>query len=376
MFDLGNAKNNQLALKNKSNKYYNELITIDINDKNDSHAILANQVKSNSVCLDVGCSVGYIGELLKKEKHCKVYGIEIDEEAIKMAEKKLCYEQIYNFSVTNKQNDEYKSFFKSHLKFDYIIFADILEHLINPAAVLYEFSKKLKRNGCILVSIPNIAHMDISKNLINRKFNYNTTGLLDNTHIRFFTKTSFIEMIQNLNLTYKTNLHVKNIFKTTVVPPYASQYPNLYKLLNDDNELCTLQYIYEIENSSKNKNLVFHEKNYYDQIEKQISERNAFLEKIHVQENEIHNFELKSDNYEIQLNSCQAQIKNLENQLEQLTNDLKDNILKLEQTKQDLEKAQLESNLLRQELYKILTSTSWKITKPLRDIRNMLTKKK
>lgn len=348
MNNLGNAKKSLLGMQEEKNKYYDEKIKIDSNDKNDSHALLASLVSENSQCLDVGCSVGYIGELLKREKNCNVYGIEIDNEAVKMAQKKNCYQKIYTFSITDEKSSEFQNFFSNNLKFDCIIFADILEHVEEPYKVIYNLSKKLKKNGKILVSLPNIAHMDISKNLIERKFNYNKTGLLDSTHIRFFTKSSFIDMIDNINEQYHTNLQINNILRTIVVPSYASSYPNLFKILNQDNELCALQYIYEITNDSQiKKKIKVTECHYYDEIEKNISERNAFLEKIYEQETLI--------------NSHEQQILEQTNKIKELNNQLKNK--------------NKEFNDCQNQLELIINSKSWKLTKPLRTIKEKLYKK-
>ncbi len=336
----GNAVKNLLSVKQQSNKYNQGSIKVNLQEKNDSHAIIANMVEENSICLDVGCAVGYIGEVLHQEKKCKVYGIEIDQEALQIARQKNCYEEIYDFSITDTNSSSYQSFMKNSKKYDYILFADILEHLIDPGKVLYEFSKKLKPNGKILISIPNIAHIDIVKNLIDRTFNYNITGLLDNTHLRFFTKNSFIEMINNINEAYKLGLEILDIKKTTMIPSYISSYPNLYEILNNDQELCVFQYIYEIEKKdSIVKNKISKKTHYCDLLEHQLSERNSFFEKINEQ---------WKDSIEMQ------------NQIEELKKremDYQDKISQLEL-----------------EIQKILNSKSWKITEPIRRIKHKVSK--
>ena len=136
MFHLGNAKKNLLVSPKKENRYYEEQITIRLDDSNDSHAIIASHITKGSTCLDVGCAVGYIGEILKREKECMVDGIEIDPEALEIAKKKECYQNLFDFSVTDEQDPRYLSFFRNKKKYDYIIFADILEHLPDPGKVL------------------------------------------------------------------------------------------------------------------------------------------------------------------------------------------------------------------------------------------------
>lgn len=369
MNNLGNTKKNLLGIQEEENKYYDEKIKINSSDTNDSHTLLANLVSNNSHCLDVGCSVGYIGELLNKEKNCKVYGIEIDKEAIKMAEKKNCYQKIFTFSVTDEKSDEYQKFFSNTLKFDYIIFADILEHLEEPYKVIYKLSKKLNKNGKMLISLPNIAHMDISKNLIDRNFNYNKTGLLDSTHLRFFTKSSFIDMVHNINEQYQTNLQITKVLNTIVIPSYAGNYPNLFKILNQDNELCTLQYIYEITVDSQiKKKIKINESHFYDEIEKNISERNAFLEKIHEQETLINANEQK-------VTEQTNKIKELNTIQDEMNKELNEKNKELITVQKQVNNALKQTNELQIKLEQILNSKSWKLTKPLRFIKNKIHKK-
>src|SRR5574344_325095 len=136
IMNLGNGKINELIYTNESNKYYISDETIDSAFTNNSHSLIASQIKENSIVLDVGCAQGIIGNYLYKNKNCKVYGIEIDDISRKIAENQKNYVKIFDFSIEKKDNIDYINFFKEKNKFDYIIFADILEHLVNPGDVL------------------------------------------------------------------------------------------------------------------------------------------------------------------------------------------------------------------------------------------------
>lgn len=244
--ELGNANKNKLVNKQEENKYYVDDYKISSENKNDSHSLIATRVKPNSVVLDVGCAQGIIGTYLNKEKNCEVYGIEIDIISSEIAKTKKTYKEIFNFSVSNKKSTEYINFFNRKIKFDYIIFADILEHLLDPADVIYEFQKLLNDNGKLIISIPNVSHFDIIHGLMNDRFNYNKTGLLDNTHIRFFTANSFIEMIDEINDYYDIKLSVKRVATTYIEPEYSNKYASLYVSLNKMQRIDILQNIFEI----------------------------------------------------------------------------------------------------------------------------------
>lgn len=263
IINLGNADKNNLIYKNNINKYYIEDDEIDIENKNSAPSIIANQIKHGSVVLDVGCSQGTLGKFLKNQKECVVYGIEIDEEASKIAMKTNSYEKIYNFSIEDILSEKYLDFFKEKLKFDYIIFADVLEHLYRPDQVLFEFQKKLKYNGEILVSIPNIAHYDIIHGLFNDKFNYSQVGILDNTHLRFFTKQSFIQFIAEINEFYKCNLDLIYVDSSILVPEFSVEYNELNKVIYLKDNINVLQNIFRIiknkEGTTKNLNELLNE---------------------------------------------------------------------------------------------------------------------
>ncbi len=110
---------------------------------------------------------------------CEVVGVEIDTKSAHKA-KKFCNEVIVGDVESLKLSTKY------HYYFDYILFADVLEHIKEPLLVLKKFKKYLKDDGCIIVSLPNISYWRMRIKFLFGNFEYNETGLLDNTHIRFF----------------------------------------------------------------------------------------------------------------------------------------------------------------------------------------------
>jgi len=146
-------------------------------------------VGENKKVLDVGCASGYIGEHLKK-KGCSLVGIEIDKKCAEIA--KRAYEDVIIADVEKLEAISYPEHF-----FDVIIFADILEHLKNPSETLIKFKKYLKKDGAVIVSLPNIAQIKIRLRLLLGKFDYEEIGILDRTHLRFYTLKTAKRLLEN-----------------------------------------------------------------------------------------------------------------------------------------------------------------------------------
>ena len=140
--------------------------------------------KFSEKILDVGCGDGSTLLWIKSIQKCKkIYGIELFEKPFLQAKKKL--DQALNINVENEKN------FFSNEKFDLILILDVLEHLVNPWKFLEYIQKRLNLNGSIIISVPNIRHYSVLKNLIFfGDWNYTKSGILDSSHLRFFTKKS------------------------------------------------------------------------------------------------------------------------------------------------------------------------------------------
>lgn len=140
--------------------------------------------------LEIGCGVGNFASLLKERNKVEVWGVELNKDAAKEAERKLDKVIVANFE--NDVIDIPKNFF------DCIVFNDVLEHLINPWNVLTISKMYLSKEGYIVASIPNVRYfMNIKRLLKHKEWNYENDGVLDNTHLRFFTIKSIIAMFQN-----------------------------------------------------------------------------------------------------------------------------------------------------------------------------------
>jgi len=162
---------------------------LDLKTRN-SLSILVSRIKQGSLVLEFGPANGRMTRYLKEQLNCIVYAVEIDKQSAKDVAtytEKIIVDSIENYSWQK----EFKG-----LKFDYIIFADVIEHLYYPEKVLKSINAFLASDGSILISIPNISHNSVVMGLLKNEFNYSPLGLLDNTHIRFFTKKTFDSLIE------------------------------------------------------------------------------------------------------------------------------------------------------------------------------------
>ncbi len=143
--------------------------------------------------LELGCGTGATLVALQEKKLAKtVVGIEYFEPAFQRAKKVL--DKAYTVDLEN--GNEIEKFEKNSHKFDVILMPDILEHLRHPEAILARAYRWLKPNGFIVVSVPNIRHYSVLKMLLRGRWDYEDAGIMDRTHVHFFTKANIIEMIE------------------------------------------------------------------------------------------------------------------------------------------------------------------------------------
>ena len=145
-----------------------------------THKQAVSWVAPGSRVLEVGCASGYLGRALI-EKGCQVFGLEIDPEAAGEARQ--------NGLVVREGSLEDPSFRASITdKYDFVLATDVLEHLKEPALVLEDFKRWLGPGGHAIIAVPNIAAWKMRHQLFFRgDFEYQETGLLDRTHLHFFT---------------------------------------------------------------------------------------------------------------------------------------------------------------------------------------------
>lgn len=191
--------------KNKPEGYYDNV----------RHEMLKYLPQTAKKIIDIGCGNGAFAAIVKEKNQAEVWGIELMEEEAKIAESVL--DKVYigpceDFIQTLPNN-----------YFDVIYFNDVLEHLVDPYSVLDNLKCKLTKNGVIISSIPNVRHYrTFAKVVFGKDWKYDEYGIMDKTHLRFFTGKSIKRMY--LDLGFKIIIHEPiNITKSIK--------PNLFNIL-------------------------------------------------------------------------------------------------------------------------------------------------
>jgi SAM-dependent methyltransferase len=143
--------------------------------------------------LDVGCGFATTSEHIQRRGN-RVTGIESSDVAVAKAATRI--ERVIHADL--QDFDSVRA--KVEKKFDVIIFADVLEHLAWPQSVLAQYLDLLKQGGTVIVSLPNVGLWSVRLSLLAGRFNYADTGVLDRTHLRFFTRRTARELIASAGL--------------------------------------------------------------------------------------------------------------------------------------------------------------------------------
>jgi len=142
---------------------------------------ISKSFSAEQAVLDVGCGQANLSLEIKKKGYC-VWGVEENEFAATKAQSRIDNVIVRNLIAFDKIEEEIKA-----KQFDYIVFSDVLEHLYDPLSVLNFYLQFLKSDGRVIISVPNAVVWSNRLSFLWGKFEYDDTGVMDRTHIRFFT---------------------------------------------------------------------------------------------------------------------------------------------------------------------------------------------
>lgn len=210
---------------------------VDLSNRNNSHTLMVELVGGTKRVLDVGCATGYLAKALV-ERGCTVTGVEFDTEAAEEAHphlERLILGDIETMDLAETFGDE---------RFDVVVFGDVLEHLRDPLPVLRNVRQVLADRGSVVASIPNIAHGSVRLALLAGRFDYQPLGLLDSTHVRFFTRSSIEDLFREAGLVpIDVRRTTAGFFDTPVRVAEAEFAPEVVDAVLADPESSTYQFV-------------------------------------------------------------------------------------------------------------------------------------
>jgi len=160
---------------------------IDVYDRYSRHRTLVEEARRYARVLECGCATGFLSRLIAENGGPDLVGIELDPAAAEEAARH-CRRVV----VADLRDPGWAA--QVGERFDLVIFGDVLEHLSDPAATLRAAGAVLAPEGRLLVSLPNVAHWTIRAKLLLGRFDYRPTGIMDVTHLRFYTRKSAVAM--------------------------------------------------------------------------------------------------------------------------------------------------------------------------------------
>jgi 2-polyprenyl-3-methyl-5-hydroxy-6-metoxy-1,4-benzoquinol methylase len=210
---------------------------LNLDNRSSSHALIIELLGLDKRVLDVGCAVGNLAEVLAG-RGCRVTGIEIDPEAARQAEKH-CERVIVGDVESLDLGAEL-----DEADFDVIVFGDVLEHLKDPLQTLRRFKPFLQTEGYVIASIPNIAHGSVRLALMQGRFRYRSLGLLDDTHLRFFTRETVEQLFKDAGfLIADLRRTTRGVFDTEIEIDREQLPPEVLRLVEEDPEASTYQFV-------------------------------------------------------------------------------------------------------------------------------------
>jgi O-antigen biosynthesis protein len=213
-------------------------IDVDLSNKNTSQTQIVLLTGRDKRVLEVGPATGYVAKALR-DRGCRVTGIELDPEAAEVAAQ-FCERMI----VADVEDLDLEEVFPEE-RFDVVVFGDVLEHLVDPEALLLRTARILAPGGAVVASIPNVTHGSVRLSLMAGQFRYTETGLLDRTHLRFFDRAGVEELFDSCGYAIREWRRVQlDIFQPPEVDLREDDFPSdLIRSIRTASEAFTYQYV-------------------------------------------------------------------------------------------------------------------------------------
>ena len=321
-------------------------------------ARLARLVAPGQRVLELGTGPGTVTRILHS-KGCKVTGVEMDPETLAM-----CAPFCERSLQANLEDPHWHASLAGE-KFDVVMCADVLEHLRDPRPLLSLLQQFLNDTGCVLMSLPNATHLSVVASLMVGRFPYQSKGLLDNTHLRFFGRDDIDALLRECGLVWQR-------WETVQLEPAQAELSHYWNQLEAaDQEFLrakcadglVYQHVVRSYPSHAAGQLLKLEKDLEDQKSSLLLEMES-LRQDHAQATLAWGDEKNALNQ--QMAQLQAQLQSTQHELHGAQGELQSAHGVLENTQATLNWTQEQLQNHRHSLDEVLQSASWKVTKPLR----------
>ena len=194
-------------------------------------------IPEGSKVLDVGAGNGLLAQIfIKNNKKIIIDGIEPSLYASTIARK---YYRHFHHGIAQKYID-----IMLKENYDYIVLADVIEHMQNPFVFLQDLCSKLPVNTRLFLSVPNIAFGAVRISLLNGDFNYVDSGILEKTHVRFFTIKTITELVSKIDMNIEVLFYLKkNIFNSEISLKKSIRNVFLCLQMANDETFSTYQFL-------------------------------------------------------------------------------------------------------------------------------------
>ncbi|MEP5765019.1 MAG: glycosyltransferase [Halieaceae bacterium] len=220
-------------------KYRREILE----EAEDSLARITQLIADHATVLDLGVGTGELGQYLSKHKHCTVDGVDQSEQHLEIA--RPHYRRLEQVNL--EQQDALQAF--ADQRYDYVVLADVLEHVMDVPGVLERASALLQPDGELLLSVPNIGYAGVCLELLEGRFDYRSEGILDDTHVRFYTRDSLLSRLTELGYSVLAVDTVRKPLHQTEFARFAPELlpASLVDLLLERPDSLVYQYILRVQ---------------------------------------------------------------------------------------------------------------------------------
>jgi SAM-dependent methyltransferase len=202
-----------------------------------THNLVVGLVEPGSRVLEFGCSTGYMSQALRDRLGATVTGVELNVATAEQAQAhcdRVLVGDAEELDLEAELGGE---------RFDAILFADVLEHLRDPAALLRRARQFVAEGGVVIASIPNIAHASVRLALLGGSFQYREEGLLDAGHLRFFTREGIQDLFESSGYLITQWLRRRLEVEETEIPVPPSVPEEARAWATGDPEATTYQFV-------------------------------------------------------------------------------------------------------------------------------------